>query len=272
MKEIVPGIFLGDAVAAQNLEALHKHGIRVICSILRDFEPDKRTKTDFICKIYPLVDDGTDNLLRIIEEFNTDIELFLSKGFRILVHCAQGVSRSVALVTGYLMKKQRMAFPETYSFMRKVYTPANIADNFRDQLIDYGDLLQWNVFSNSQTHRLYRAKTRIDIKSDDLVMELSNPKLRYLCRKCRQSLFLDNQIVPQSGPNYMVECMRWMNCDTPEGPIMCPKCQGKIGYYNWSGSPDNSFDGPVFIITKSKVDEMPLSSKHFGDSFPLTRF
>jgi len=271
MKEVVPGIFLGDAQDVCDLNALHHHGIRVICSCLLDYSPTPAIDTEFICKNYPLVDDGTDNLLRVIEAFSTDVDGFVAQGFRILVQCAQGVSRSVSLLTGYLMKKQRMAFQETYSFIRKVYSPANIADNFRDQLIDYGALLQWDVRLNSQTHRLYRAKNRINIKHDDLDPDESDVKLRYMCRKCRQCLFLNSHVIPNPNRNYTVECMRWMSCDDLDGAIICPNCQTKIGYYNWSGSPDNSFDGPVFIITKSRIDEMPLSSKHFGDSFPSTR-
>ena len=257
---------------AREAQVLRANGIRVILPSLHDFVIQLEPEPEYIRKNYSLVDDGTDNVLRYIDEFSSEVDEFLNHGLRILVHCAQGVSRSVALVTGYLMKKRRMSFQESYSFIQKVYPPANMADNFRDQLIIYGDSLDWDVSLNTQKHRLYRAKKHIEIKSPNLVPYQTNPKERYLCRKCRQSLFLDIHMVPSPNTNYLIECMRWMNVEFSEGPICCPKCQLKIGHYNWSGSEENSFDGPVFIITKSKVDEMPLTSRHFGDSFPLTRF
>jgi dual specificity phosphatase 12 len=271
MKEILPGLFLGNLSDTLDIQRLHENKIKVILSSINEHDPPANLKNEFICKNYPLIDDGTDNLLRFVDEFAEDADKYLSEKSNTLLHCAQGVSRSVGLVTGYLMKKQKLDFEECYSFVKRVYHAANIADNFREQLTIYGSLLSWDARLNSQQHRLYRAKHNLCLSIAHGVTD-TEPKLRYLCRKCRQCLFLDTHILPLNHSNMIIECMQWMDIQSVEGPIVCSRCHAKIGYYNWSGSADNAFDGPVFIMTKSKIDEMPLTSKHFGDSFPLTRF
>lgn len=271
MKEIFSGLFLGNLSDALNVRRLHECEVKAILSSINEYEPSRNLVAEFICKNYPLIDDGSDNVLRFADEFTQDVDAYLSTGSRIFVHCAQGVSRSVALITGYLMKKQKAQFHESYSFVKRVYDAANIADNFREQLTIYGSQLAWDARLNTQDHRIYRAKYNLVLPKECGLTEIE-PKSRYLCRKCRQCLFLDTHTLPITNANIVLECMQWMEVNPSEGSLSCPRCHAKIGYYNWSGSVDNSFDGPVFIVTKSKVDEMPLSSKHFGDSFPLTRF
>jgi dual specificity phosphatase 12 len=270
MKEIIKGLFLGNIRDSYDLDGLQRYGIVVIASCIRDFAPDARWGSQYIWRNYPLIDDGSDNVLGCLTTFVEDIDSYEALGKPVLVHCAQGVSRSVALVTGYLMVKQKQSFDEVYAFVQTAYPAANIADNFREQLQDLGDELDFDVTLNTQKHRLYRAKHKILVKSAGTCT--TSPSKRFLCQKCKQSLFLDLHVLPIKHPNLLIECMQWMDTPNSEGPIMCPRCSSKIGYFNWSGSADNAFDGPVFIITKSKVDEMPLWSKHFGDSFPPTKF
>jgi dual specificity phosphatase 12 len=221
--------------------------------------------------VYPLVDDETDNILRFQDRFSEDLSKELSSGSKVLVHCQQGVSRSVGLVTGYIMKMQRILFPEAYDFIQRIYPAANIADNFRSQLTDYGAILEWDARLFSQVHRMYRAKYRLSSVTTTVASN-ETPQRRYICRKCRESLFLDTQIVPGNSENYRIECMQWMSCrDEVSGPLSCPRCKSKIGSYNLAGMLE-MFDGPVFIITKSKIDEMPLSLSFKGDSFPKTMY
>lgn len=227
-------------------------------------------KKEFDYIEYPLIDDESDNVLRFADDCCTQISARLSKRECVLVHCVQGVSRSVALVTAFIMRLNASPFSLTYSAVKEQYPEANIADNFKQQLEEYGSALQWDMSLNTQAHRLFRSK--YDMSRPGIAVEI--PRLRYLCRKCRTCLFLDIHMIHVPCDNYQVECMHWMKdqvCRDSRGALNCPKCASKVGQFSWAGI-GNNFDLPGFVITKSKVDEMPLNAKHAGDSFPSTLY
>lgn len=60
--------------------------------------------------------------------------------------------------------------------------------------------------------------------------------------------------------SYFIEPMQWMEglVDETQGRIDCPKCQCKLGAYNWAG--DQCSCGrwitPTFMLHRNKVDEV----------------
>lgn len=60
--------------------------------------------------------------------------------------------------------------------------------------------------------------------------------------------------------SYFIEPMQWLEglMDELQGRIDCPKCQCKLGSYNWSG--DQCSCGrwitPTFMLHRNKVDEV----------------
>jgi dual specificity phosphatase 12 len=218
----------------------------------------------------PLVDDESDDVLLHIEGACNIIDKCLMSGRNVLVHCAQGVSRSVTIITGYIMKQQCLDFTSAYDQVCSRYPVANMADNFREQLRSYGTLYGWDMNQNTQAHRLFRAKHRL--KTDTTSPEVASH--RFLCRKCRQSLFLDIHCVGSSHENYRIEAMAWMSDQIDsctDGPLMCPRCSTKLGNFNWCGLM-GEYDFPGFLITASKVDRMPLTCSFKGDGSPKTKF
>jgi hypothetical protein len=188
----------------------------------------------------------------------------------VLVHCVQGVSRSVAIITGYIMKQRCLDFASAYKIVCEQYPRANMADNFQEQLQSYGTIYAWNMNQNTQAHRLFRAKHRLTVDSCDP----EGASYRFLCRKCRQCLFLDIHCIGSSHENYRLEAMAWMNNQIDactEGPLLCPGCNSKIGHFNWCGLM-GEFKVPGFLITGSRVDRMPLTCSYKGDGFPKTKF
>lgn len=211
-------------------------------------------------------------MLLYIEEACLKVRACVDSNENALVHCVQGVSRSVAVITGFLMKQQRIAFDQSYDIVRSQYSQAIIADNFAEQLRAYGSLYNWDMNLNTQAHRQYRTKHRVPRIGDAEVLE--TPSFRYICRKCRESLFLDTQCVLDPSGNHRVDCMEWMSEQidaTTSGPIVCPRCATKIGQFSWSGLAGD-FDIPGFMITGSKVDKMPIACGFKGEAFPHTRF
>ena len=86
---------------------------------------------------YPLLDNELDNVLLYVDDCFRQVSSRLGKGERVLIHCVQGVSRSVALVTAFVMRYNFSSFDQAYLTVSSRYSDANIADNFkRSPVID----------------------------------------------------------------------------------------------------------------------------------------
>jgi dual specificity phosphatase 12 len=286
MKEIVNGLFVGDTNDASSIDELREAKIKLIICAARGMHVKKYlfgNHLDHPCFFrgeiqyieYPLLDNEADNVLQYVDDCFSQVSSRLGLGNRVLIHCAQGVSRSVSLVTAFIMRSNMVPFGEAYMEVKRRYPEANIADNFKMQLEEYGSRMMWAMSLNTQPHRLFRCK--LDIRDPNLCNSqrpTETATYRYLCRKCRSCLFLDAHVVPVPCENYLVECMQWMSEEIDssiEGALLCYGCKGKLGQFNWNGlAGQNEFPG--FVITKSKVDRMPLVSSYVGDGFPKTRF
>jgi dual specificity phosphatase 12 len=212
-------------------------------------------------------------VLLYVDEMSDLIKSKIEQGMRVLVHCVQGVSRSVSLVTGYLMKRDFLTFASAYSQVCERYPQANAADNFRQQLTDFAEVFGWNMHLNTAKHRLYRTRKRIP-KTAQVDSKPPEACFRFLCRKCRHCLFLDVNSLDEEEGNIRVDCMEWMAPQVDEGtdgPLVCPNCSTKIGHFNWCGMLGD-YGTPGFMVTASRVDKMPMSSGYKGDGFPNTRF
>jgi len=223
---------------------------------------------------YPLLDNELDNVLLYVDDCFRQVSRRLGKGERVLIHCVQGVSRSVALVTAFVMRYNFSSFDQAYATVTSRYSDANIADNFKRQLVEYGSVLMWDMSLNTQAHRLFRLKNGMRNPETSPVRAVEEAQYRYLCRKCRVCLFLDVHVIPVPCENYRIECMEWMKMQVEscrEGSLNCCGCGAKVGQFNWIGFA-GLYEIPGFVITKSKVDQMPLVSSFAGTAFPKTLF
>lgn len=271
MHEIEPALFVGDTRDAMAITVLQNRNIKLIVVAARDHPAPFIGSFEYL--LCPLVDDETDDVLLYVDHAAACIKNTIESGGAVLVHCVQGVSRSVAIIAGYIMKRSSLSFTEAYASLCAKYPSANIADNFRVQLTDYASLYGWDMSLKTLAHRRYRTRNRIqashDCESPDAVSEY-----RFTCRKCRRSLFLDDQCIEEDHGNYKIECMEWMSLQVDagtEGPLVCPSCGQKVGHFNWCGMLGD-FDNPVFAVTGSKVDKMPVSCGFKGEAFPKTRY
>jgi dual specificity phosphatase 12 len=115
---------------------------------------------------------------------------------------------------------------------------------------------------------------------------------RYLCRICRMILFGEADLQdPPHQPSrhqfsyrkihhgavvtsslseccqsyFLQDCLEWMGDDfrngVPEGKLSCPKCDGKVGAWTWSGAQCScgTWVVPAIQIPRSKVDVLPSS-------------
>ncbi len=84
-----------------------------------------------------LADVPDSDISELIPEVNTHIDYYLRNGKKVLVHCHMGISRSVALVIGYLMWKLKVPLQTAYNIVVAKRNIINPNYGFINQLIEY---------------------------------------------------------------------------------------------------------------------------------------
>ena len=256
----IPGLFIGDFETAQDAENF-PDVTSVLCAA-RGCQDERRIGRNNYMYV-DLLDDGEDALLPHIDACITFIATQLSKKHAgCLVHCMHGVSRSVAICTGYIMRLEKISFAEAYEKVRASYPRANISDSFKAELEQFGCEFKWNMKLDTQPHRLYwqSRNSKVDSKGDAIA------SVKYDCRMCRHTLFHDIHVMKDVCHNscsiYPVERMAWMIEGTEEstGKVICYNCKTKIGHYSWPGlkCPCGRWHSPAFFIQKVRVDNRSL--------------
>lgn len=99
ISHIHENIYLGDVNAAQDMKVIKKYQIKIIITVAAYI----KIHIPIECHTFPFKDKGTQD---IITELPKIIEIIQNnRDKNILVHCRHGVSRSPAVVIGYLMKQ-----------------------------------------------------------------------------------------------------------------------------------------------------------------------
>lgn len=103
--QITDTIYIGNLASSLNKDAMREHKITHILSIMNggyEVHPD-----DFVYKIIHINDDPWIDIGKYFDEVVSFIDNALeNKSNKILVHCHQGVSRSVTMVCCYLLWKK----------------------------------------------------------------------------------------------------------------------------------------------------------------------
>ncbi|XP_042303660.1 dual specificity protein phosphatase 12 [Sceloporus undulatus] len=130
-----------------------------------------------------------------------------ARGRGVLVRCQAGVSRSVAVVTAYLMKANNLPFEEAYAFIQAIKPDAKMNEGFEWQLKLY-EKMGCEVNVNSPVYKQYRLQRIAERYPDsqDLpeevfavdpnnIQQTPNCEVLYKCRKCRRQLFQSSSIL-----------------------------------------------------------------------------
>ena len=135
--EIIPNkLYLGNNESAKNLDLLKNNQITsiLICGyFLSEFFPGQ-----FIYKTLEIQDNEYEI---IINSLIKGIE-FIEKNKTILVHCREGISRSSAIVIGYIMYKEKKSYIEAENFVRTKKSDINPNENFVKQLKEFEDIIK----------------------------------------------------------------------------------------------------------------------------------
>eukprot|EP01114_Cavostelium_apophysatum_P010868 TRINITY_DN2500_c0_g1_i1.p1 TRINITY_DN2500_c0_g1~~TRINITY_DN2500_c0_g1_i1.p1 ORF type:complete len:1342 (-),score=368.34 TRINITY_DN2500_c0_g1_i1:71-4096(-) len=141
---IIPNfLFLGSGRDAHTLSELQKHSISRILNVASDIPSS--TFENIVYREHLMRDEEDQLLDPHLQEAAVFIQEAKTKGERILVHCAAGKSRSVAVTIFFLMKFEGMSLEQAYSLVRDARKEINVNHGFVRQLM----LLETQIFRSS---------------------------------------------------------------------------------------------------------------------------
>ncbi|XP_004479758.1 dual specificity protein phosphatase 12 [Dasypus novemcinctus] len=217
MQQVRPGLYLGGAAAVAELDLLREVGITAVLTV--DSEEPSFTAgpgvEDLRCLFVPALDKPETDLLSHLDRCVAFIGHARAEGRAVLVHCHSGVSRSVAIVTAFMMKTDQLTFEKAYEKLQTVKPEAKMNEGFEWQLKLY-QAMGYEVDTSSAIYKQYRLQkvTEKYPELQNLPQELFavdptitsqglKDEVLYKCRKCRRSLFRSSSILDHnegSGP------------------------------------------------------------------------
>ena len=117
--EILPGLWLGNANASQDLEFLQEKGIGAVFNCTKNLPFAHSVKRKYRL---PVDDNLQDEEIRNMELMSFEVVYKVIYEYRqgpILVHCAAGMQRSAAVVAMFLIATKGMKTEEVISYIRE---------------------------------------------------------------------------------------------------------------------------------------------------------
>eukprot|EP00042_Codosiga_hollandica_P036488 m.279157 g.279157 ORF g.279157 m.279157 type:complete len:195 (+) comp54901_c0_seq3:108-692(+) len=147
MQEIVTGLYLGPHNAAKRtqFDRLKSVGITHIVCVRHGLEANivKPTfPTEFQYLVLDIADSPYQNILPLLPTARNFTNLAFAAGGRVLVHGVTGISRSAALVIGYLMETHILTYEAAFSLVQGRRFCAFPNAGFVQQLQEYYYMLE----------------------------------------------------------------------------------------------------------------------------------
>ncbi|KAJ6577593.1 protein-tyrosine phosphatase-like protein [Mycena capillaripes] len=112
-------LYLGSMAAVHDLDLLHEHHITHLVQVLEVPWMPQSDDAGFACYRIDLEDHASASLEPHLESACDDIRASLGRGDNVLVHCQQGVSRSAAIVIGYLIRDRSMTYDAAFALVKR---------------------------------------------------------------------------------------------------------------------------------------------------------
>ncbi|XP_061861550.1 dual specificity protein phosphatase 12 [Colius striatus] len=204
MVPVLPGLYVGGAESCSSPESLAEAGVVAVLTV--DAEEPPAVPGVRTMHVRALDEPGADLLSRL-DDCIAFISTARAGGGAALVRCQAGVSRSVAVVTAYLMKTEGLGWEDAYAAVRAAKPDAEVNSGFQGQLKLY-EAMGCAVDSSSALYKRYRLQmlTERYPELQDLPREFfavdptstcqtPNTEVLYRCRKCRRALFRSSSIL-----------------------------------------------------------------------------
>ncbi|EGD73172.1 dual specificity phosphatase 6 [Salpingoeca rosetta] len=135
-------LFIGAQRDACNLALLQTHGITRIINVTRDCDNAFEKNPQFRYLQIRISDTWNQKLQEKFPSAFSFIDEARRAGERVLVHCKAGVSRSAAIVIGYLMYSEKMTLDEAHVEVRSKRDIISPNLDFMGELKEYEDMLR----------------------------------------------------------------------------------------------------------------------------------
>eukprot|EP01087_Luapelamoeba_hula_P013521 TRINITY_DN385_c0_g1_i1.p1 TRINITY_DN385_c0_g1~~TRINITY_DN385_c0_g1_i1.p1 ORF type:complete len:690 (+),score=116.08 TRINITY_DN385_c0_g1_i1:268-2337(+) len=167
--KITDDLFLGSQTVSRNKEQLKSEGITHILNCAGAICPEYYPN-DFVYRTLYLTDGVKEDILCLLYDIIEWMEDVISKGGKLYVHCQQGVSRSSAMMIGYLMWKRGLQFEEAHMFVKGLRGVSSPNPGFICQLLYLG-------------HRLTSTKSRMETRLYTIINQNSRHDTNFLVAK-----------------------------------------------------------------------------------------
>ena len=135
MTEIRPYLYLGNHIDSGNLENLEKCGITRVLNVSRTLDNCFPEKLKY--HRIAINDSFGEPLLTNLEISYNFIKDTMDNNEKVLVHCYGGISRSAAIVIGFLMKYESRGLMDVYKEVKNIRSVISCNLDFMGQLMMY---------------------------------------------------------------------------------------------------------------------------------------
>ena len=134
LNQISKNLYIGDFLISMNYNMLITYNIThiVVCGL----ELSCRYPREFTYLHIKIADTPEESIREHFEE----VHKFISEGLKrgtVLVHCAQGQSRSVSILLSYLMKSKGIRYNKAFEIVKRQHPRAQPNEGFKKQLLMY---------------------------------------------------------------------------------------------------------------------------------------
>jgi len=151
--KITDSLFLGSQTVSRDKTSLDSNGITHILNCAGAICPSYYPE-DYRYRTLYLFDDVREDMSLLIYDIIEWIEDVLKNKGKILIHCQQGVSRSSAMMIGYLMWKNNWEYEETQAFVKNLRGVSSPNAGFICQLLMLGKRLRAKKVSSPRLHKI----------------------------------------------------------------------------------------------------------------------
>jgi protein-tyrosine phosphatase len=138
LSAITDHLFIASNTVASQTPVLKSKGITHIVNCVSQLV---ESPEGFACLDIPMNDGGDENVLSHIFATTAFIERAIVGSGKVLVHCIEGVSRSCAVVIGYLILTEKMSYPAAFACVREKRRIASPNPKFIAQLMQLAEIV-----------------------------------------------------------------------------------------------------------------------------------
>ncbi|CAG0885597.1 unnamed protein product [Darwinula stevensoni] len=175
MQEIIPGLFLGPYLSAsrQSGQSLLDAGVTHIICVRQPREAHiikPQFPQSFKYLVLDIVDHYTENIIQHFPKAREFINSCFTCNGKALVHGCNGVSRSAAIVIGYIMEQYGLDFQSAFNIVQQKRYCINPNEAFVQQLKEYEPIYKARLAQmNGQSSQSQNRKLKRRFEEDELL-------------------------------------------------------------------------------------------------------